>query len=87
MKSLIEDIYFGRRRNEDTVCEGEKYRKVREIAGKQYKKLKTQLTDKQKMQLDELYSIMGELESEHGISRFKEGFKFGLLVAIEMFLE
>lgn len=86
MSSIIEDIYLGRRGNIETMKPSEEYRKAQEIMCKQYNNLVQQLTEKQQNALEELYSILGELEAEHGFSRYKEGFKIGLLVAIETLL-
>lgn len=86
MKSIIEDIYMGRRGDSQTIQPSEEYWKVHEEVSKQYDKIANQLTAEQKNALDELCLITGGLESEHGISCFKEGFKIGLLVAIEAFI-
>lgn len=83
MKSIIEDIYYGKRGFVETIKASKEYWKVHEEFGKIYEKLESQLTDEQKKLLDELYSTSGGMESEHGISRFKEGVKIGLLIAIE----
>lgn len=83
MKSIIEDIYMGRRGDTETMKPSQEYLKVQEEFSKQYDELEKQLTEEQKKILDELYLTSGGLESEHGISRFKEGVKIGMLLAIE----
>lgn len=86
MKSIIEEIYFGKRGNAEGMKPSEEYWKAHDEVSRKYEDLEKQLTEEQKKQFQELYLIMGGLESEHGISQFKEGFKVGLLVAIEVFL-
>ena len=85
MKSIIEDIYYGKRGFVETIKPSEEYWKVHEEFGKIYDKLESQLTDEQKKTLDELYLSIGGLGAEQGLTNFKEGFKLGLLVAIEAF--
>ena len=86
MKSVIEDIYLGRRGDTDTIEPSEEYWKVHKEVGKQYEALESQLNEEQKRMLEELYLTMGGLECEQGSTHFKEGFKLGLLVAIEAFV-
>lgn len=83
MKSIIEDIYYGKRGFVETIKASKEYWKVHEEFGKIYEKLESQLTDEQKNILNELYLAMGGLESEQCITNFKEGVKIGLLIAIE----
>ena len=87
MKSIIEEIYIGNRGSCDTIKAGEKYFKVKEKYCKIYDKLEEGLNDGQKQLLDDLFMQSGGLEGELACSHFKEGFKLGMLVAIEVFSE
>lgn len=85
MKSIIEEMYFGKRGFAETIKTNENYWKVHDEVGVFYEKLLNELSDEQKSTLDELYSAMGGLEAEQSLEHFKEGFKLGLLLAVEAF--
>lgn len=85
MKSIIEEIYFGKRGFAKTIKANENYWKVHDQVGVLYEKLLKELSDEQKSMLDEFYSVIGGLESEQSLEHFKEGFKLGLLLATEAF--
>lgn len=48
-----------------------------------YEQLLESLNEKQKKMLDELFVLSGGMESEAGISHFKEGFKFCMRLIFE----
>ena len=85
MKSIIEEIYLGKRGNHNCIKPSEEYRKIHVELNKHYEDLKNQLSEKQKAMLDELDCKMAELSAEHSITNFIEGFKLGMLIAIETF--
>ncbi len=86
MKSIIEEIYFGKRGFAETIKTNDNYWKVHEEVGVFYEKLLNELSDEQKSTLDKMYSVIGGLEAEQSVEHFKEGFKLGLLIAVEAFL-
>lgn len=85
MKSIIEEIYLGKRGHSEMIKASDEYWKVHDEVGKYYEKLESQLTDEQKKILNDLYTEMGGLEAEQGLTHFKEGVKIGMLLAIEAF--
>lgn len=85
MKSILEDIYYGRRCYCENIEAGEEYWEVHKEYDKIYEELEKGLNDDQKKILDELFITTGGLEDKLACAHFKEGFKIGLLVAIEAF--
>lgn len=85
MKSILEEIYYCKRGNSEVIEASEEYWKVHKKYEEIYEKLEEGLNDKQKKLLDELFVQGGGLEGEMALSHFKEGFKLGLLVAVEAF--
>lgn len=85
MKSVIEKIYNGERGCFENINESEKYWEISKEYGNIYDELAEGLTEKQKKILDNLFIVSGGLEAEAACTHFKEGFKLGLLIAIEVF--
>ena len=83
MKSVIEDIYYGN--IAESIKTSEEYGKICDECDKLYKELQTYLNDKQKEVLFNYMIKTGGLEGETACTHFKEGFKLGLLVAVEAF--
>ncbi len=83
MKSVIEEIYYGNCKNYETIELSEEYWKVNKKYGELYEKLEEGLNEEQKKLLNDLYVQSAGLEGEAACTHFKEGFKMGLLIAIE----
>ncbi len=86
MKSIIEEIYLGKRGNHASIKPSEEYKKKSKEVVRIYDDLKNQLSEKHKAMLAELDSEMVGLSAEHCITNFKEGFKLGMLLVAEAFL-
>lgn len=84
MKSVIEEIYYN---VEDNFKEDKEYWETNKKYGELYDKLSENLTDEQKKLLMEIYNASSGLEASVGCTHFKEGFKWGMLVAAEVFGE
>ena len=82
-KSLIEDIFYGRKGQYDTIKESKEYWKLNNKAAKLSEKLAESFTAKQKELFNKLNCIVAEQESEAALTHFAEGFKIGLLIGIE----
>ena len=85
MKSVLRDIYHGDQKNIENFKESEEYWEVHKKYGELYEKLLQGLNEEQQKTLDDLYVLSGGLESEASCTWFKEGFKMGLLIAVEVF--
>ena len=85
MKSVLRDIYHGDQSNVENFKESEEYWAVHKQYEELYEKLEQGLNDQQKKILDDLFIMSGGLESEASCTWFKEGFKMGMLIAVEVF--
>ena len=85
MKSILRDIYHGDQKNVENFEESKEYWEVHKQYEELYEKLEQSLTDEQKKILDDLFIMSGGLESEASCTWFKEGFKMGLLISVEVF--
>lgn len=83
MKSIIEDIYYGKCSSEN-IKEGEEYWKIHDKCEKIYEVLKKSLNEEQIKILDKLVLQSGGLEGETACTHFQEGFKLGMLIAFEV---
>lgn len=83
MKSVLEEIYYGNEGLVEKVNVSEDYDKINDEFGKVYEQLLEEVNNKQKEMLDELYFLMGGLESETRVTYFKEGFKFCMRLIFE----
>lgn len=84
MKSAIEDIYNGNWSSENFKT-SEEYSKICDECDKLYKEIEKHLDEEQRENLFNLVLKDGELEGEAAYTHFKEGFKLGMLIAIEVF--
>lgn len=85
MKSVLRDIYHGEQKNIENFEESNEYWEVHKKYDELYEKLLQGLNEEQKKILDDLYVLSGGLESEASCTWFREGFKMGLLIAVEVF--
>lgn len=84
MKSAIEEIYYGNCSAESFKM-SEEYWKIISKCDKLCDRLKKGLNKKQIKILNQLVLESGGLEGEAACAHFKEGFKLGLLIAVEVF--
>ena len=83
MKSVIEEIYNGN--ITDNIKMSEEYYKICGECDTLYKEIEKHLNEKQKENLFNLILKDSGLEAETACTHFKEGFKLGLLIALEVF--
>lgn len=81
MKSVIEEIYYGN--IEEKYKTSEEYGKICGECDKLYKEIEKHLNEEQREILWNFSLKNASLEGEAACAHFKEGFKMGLLVAIE----
>ena len=84
MKSVIEDIYYGKWSVEN-FKPSEEYGKISDECDKLYKEIEKHLNKEQRKNLFDLVVKDGGLEAETACTHFKEGFKLGFLIAVEVF--
>lgn len=85
MKSVIEDIFTGRRGNVEAVNPSAEYWLIHERFVGLCARPEETMTKEQKNAFIELQAAAGGLEGEQSLTHFKEGFKLGLLLAFEAF--
>ncbi len=85
MKSTIEEIFFGKRGNYEKIELGEEYWRLVSDNSELCKAFEKSLTDNQKKQFNEIIENSGGMEAEAARAHYTEGFKIGLLVAVESF--
>ncbi len=85
MKSILEEIYYGEKGFYEKIKPSEGYLKVHKEYCQIHDKLEEGLNDEQKKILDDLFIATCGLEDKIACTHFIEGFKIGLLVAVETF--
>lgn len=83
MKSVLEELYYASEGLVERIGVSREYRKINEEYEKVYEGLLESLNEEQKKLLDELFYLTGGLESEAGVTHFKEGFKFCMRLIFE----
>ncbi|MDE6597722.1 MAG: hypothetical protein K2K60_03695 [Clostridia bacterium] len=83
MKSVIEEIYYGNRGHSESIRESEEYFKVQREVGTLCEEFDKTLTEEQRQVFDKIHFLLSGLEAEATATHFKEGFKLGMLVAVE----
>lgn len=82
-KSIIEEIYYDKLNVCEQVELSEEYKKISDEAYRFYKRLKNILNDEQKKIFEDFANSEIGVCAEGELLHFKEGFKLGLLLAIE----
>ena len=83
MKSIIEEIYLGNRGCVETVKMSDEYWKTNHTVSEkteEYKKMFNEEQQQRFLEFCESYTLLG---AESALSHYKEGFKIGLLLALE----
>jgi len=83
MKTKLEEIYYDNECLAEKIPESEEFKKIHYECDELFGKLNESLNEEQQAMLDKLYYLMGGLESETGITNFKEGFKLGVKLIVE----
>lgn len=85
--SVIEEIFLEARGFHENIKLNEKYFEHIKKCADLSEKLNDNLSDEQKILLTNLIDEQGGLEYESNITHFAEGFKLGLAIAAESFLD
>ena len=83
--SIIEDIYYGRCGNAESVKLNEEYKNASREASELYDKLNNVLNEDGKTDLEKIWYLSSVMEGERSKELFKEGLKIGLLLSAECF--
>lgn len=81
--SIIDDIYFAKRGNLESINLNDKEKQLYEKQDTLIKKLKSELSDSRQSLLNEIFELQTGINFETQKARFKEGMKIGLLLGAE----
>lgn len=81
--SILEDLYYGRRGQSETIAISEEYEKTLSKIVDKENFITKNFNKEQNDIYREIGYLYGNLESEHGLSAYIEGFKIGLRIGIE----
>ena len=85
MKSAIREMYYGNRGQQDSIKMTKKYHKIMEETVKNEKILREKLTVyPELLSYDAIDNSIGTASSEETAFSYVEGFKFGLLMGLEV---
>ena len=84
MKSAIKKIYYGESCYQ-LFGQTKKWEKLREKSKEIFEKFEESLTEEQKRLYEELFEYECGQSSEELLQSYKEGFKLGLTLALEVF--
>lgn len=88
MQSIIDDIYYEKiGLGGEQIKYSEKYNKTKKEYDSLFEKLENTLNKEQKQTLEELFEKSCDLEAELTRLHFKEGFKSGMLIALEVLVK
>ncbi len=85
--SIISDIFYGNHGQNEKIKHSKEYYKQVHAAAQLRETLEKTIADDQKEQLEKLRTSELGIESETALTYFTEGFKFGLLLGIEVVKE
>ncbi len=83
MISIIKQLFFGERGQYENIITGKRYKELFEELYDMCKELSKDFNDKQKELFEKICSKQAEMESEAIFQNYREGFKIGLLLALE----
>lgn len=87
MQSVIDEMFLGKRGYQSVIKEDDGYKKALEEVCLLTDKFENELNEKQRKALGELSDAFGKLGAEISLIHYREGFKAGLLIAVECFTE
>lgn len=87
MQSVIDEMFFGKRGYQNVIKDEEGYEKALKEVCELTEKIRKELNDEQEKDLRELSDAFGKLDAAISLIHYREGFKAGLLIAVECFNE
>ncbi len=85
MKSIIENLYDKKKGLRDNIKPSKKYSEINKKYLDIYEELEKCLNEEQKRAFFDMIVTLNDREGELACTHFKEGFKLGMLVAVEVF--
>ncbi|MDE5765705.1 MAG: hypothetical protein K2I17_00890 [Clostridia bacterium] len=83
MVSIIKELFFGERGQHENIITGKRYKKLCEELFEVCKELSKDFNEKQKELFEMICNMQAEIEGEAVFQNYREGFKIGLLLALE----
>lgn len=83
MISIIKELFFGKRGQYENIITGKRYRELFEELCEVCKELSKDFNNKQKELFENICNMQSEIEAEAVFQNYREGFKIGLLLALE----
>ena len=87
MNSIIYEIFMGRRGNCQNIKITDNYKKLQIEQNKLISAFKKNLSDEQNIQLEEIFDMQADMDSENEFDYYEEGFKLGFRIALECLKE
>lgn len=82
--SIIEEIFYIKRENNEIKFESEEYLKMYDELIEKHKKFSEKLSDEMKDEFEDICSLQADLEEEMSLTQFKEGYKIGIKLGLEV---
>lgn len=83
MKSVIKDIYLGKCGFNGTIKMSETHKETLATVFKMTEEYKKSFNEEQQRKFLEFCDLNNLLDAENALSHYKEGFKLGMLLALE----
>ncbi len=83
-ESVIREMFLGGRGTYDKIRVSQNYGEAKKKMGEAVDMFLEKLTPEQQRLFHEAYEFIGDSSAEYAIDHFVEGFKFGLLIGIEV---
>lgn len=87
MQSVIDEMFFGKRGYQNVIKDDDEYEKALKEVCELTEKINKGLNERQRKELMQLSDALGKLDAEISLIHYREGFKAGLLIAVECFTE
>ena len=83
MKSIIKEIFYGRRGHSESIKSSKDYFEFLNEIPRLYEELKKELPDEKKALLEQFCELRDGMETESADIHFIEGVKLGILLGME----
>lgn len=83
MSSILQELYFDEEALFEKIPPSEEYNEINLKISELFEKLHEGANDEQKQMLDELFNLMGGLESETAFTNFKAGYQLCMQLVLE----
>ena len=84
MKSMLEQIYLGTKGNCEVIPETKEYYKLNHISCTKMDEFVKKLSKENAREFNEIVNAEADVQAETLFAHFKEGFKIGLFLGLEL---